>query len=156
MPSQSWSTYYAKNKVLIPTNVVTIVGVGMEVEPMEIVDIDNRVGIKHALLTVIAKGNPVVPHPSQKEMSRPTDIHKKLGFKSYKAFNFEAKLWDILRKNGVYSIDFYKISDDGRGYNSLPDKRINFPINTPVESVVDKLIEIITQTYQEKKEAIIK
>ena len=77
-------------------------------------------------------------------------IHKKLGFKSYKAFNQEAKTWGIVRNDRIYSIDFYKISSDGRGYNSLPDKRMNFTIDTPVETVVDKLIEIIQQAHHQK------
>lgn len=147
MSSQSWSVYYAKNKVLVPTSVVTTAGVGMEVDPMEIVDIDNSIEIRPALLTALSKGNAIVQHPGQDEMSKVT-IHKKLGFKNFKAFNLEAKLWSILKKNEIYSIDFYKISDDGRGYNSLPDKRINFSINTPVETVVDKLIEIIQEAHK--------
>lgn len=146
MPSQSWSVYYAKNKVLIPTNVVTTAGVGKEVEPMEVIDVENISEFKRAFLAVIAKGNPIVPHPSQDEMSKIT-IHKKLGFKSYKAFNHEAKVWSITQKDSSYSIDFYKISDDGRGYNSILDKRMVFSTNTSIETIVDKLIEIIQQTH---------
>jgi hypothetical protein len=149
MINQSWSIYSAKNKVLVPTSVETTAGVGMEVEPMEVVDIDDTDALKRALLDVITKGNPIVPHPSQDEMSKVT-IHKKLGFKSYKAFNHEANAWGVVRNDRIYSIDFYKISDDGRGYNSLPNKRMNFSIDTPVEIVVDKLIEIIQQAHHQK------
>lgn len=151
MASQSWSVYYANGKVLVPTRVETTVGVGMEIDPVDVIYVGNTAELNRAILTTIAKGNPIVPHPSQEEMSKPITFFKKLGFKSYKALNHEAITWDIRYKDDVYQIEFWqRDTKNGRGYVPDLSETITFPSNTPVESVVDKLIEIIQETHREK------
>ena len=145
-----WSVYYADSKVLIPTSVKTTDGVRRIVEPMEVVDVDDIAELKRAILATIAKGNPIVPHPSQEEMSKVGILHKKLGFRSYKTFNQKATTWHIGLSDGMYSIEFSKIAADGRGFDPDPIKEITFPTGTPIESVVDKLIEIIQETHRQK------
>jgi hypothetical protein len=122
----------------------------MKVDPMLIIDVSRTEELKQAILVTIAKGNPIIPHPSQEEMSKPVTIHKKLGFKTYKAFNHEAKTWGIVLKDGIYGIDFYKISDDGRGFNSIPSQKVTFPTGNSVETVVDRLIAIIQETHRQQ------
>lgn len=145
-----WSVYYAASKVLVPTSIKTTDGVRIIVDPMEVVGIDNTAELKHTILTTFAKGNPIVPHPSQEEMSKPTVFYKKLGFKSYKMFNSTAILWTIDSTDDQYEIIFHKVPEDGRGFVSDLSKTITFPISTPVETVVDKLIEIIQETHREQ------
>ena len=149
MTNQYWSIYYAKDLVLVPTSVKSSVGVRMTVDPMEIVHVNSRAELRHAISSIIAKGNPIVSHPSQEEMSKIT-IHKKLGFNSYKEFNHTAILWAIGLMNNVYEIEFWKVPENGRGYVSDPTKTINFPAGTTTETVVDKLIDIIQETHRQK------
>jgi len=149
---QYWSVFYANSKVLIPTQVETTAGVGSLEDPMEVIDVDHTDDLKRVILTTIAKGNPIVPHPSQEEMSKPINIHKKLGFKSYKAFNRNAQSLDIHYFDNIYNIFFNIVPKNGRGYNRDTSKTITFPSGTPVESVVDKLIEIIQETHRQKME----
>ncbi len=145
-----WSIFYANSRVLIPTSEKTTAGVRRIIDPMQVVNVEHTDDLKRAILVTIAKGNPIVPHPSQDEMSKPVDFHKKLGFKSYKAFNHTAILWSMDLDDGIYEIGFTKIAQDGRGYDSDTSKTITFPSGTPVETVVDKLIEIIQETHRQK------
>lgn len=148
MPNQYWSVYYANAKVLIPTEVKTTAGVFRHEDPMEVIDVDNTVELKRAILATIAKGNPIVPHPSQEKASK-INIHKKLGFKSYKMFNHSAILREIKLSDGRFSIQFWEVAKDGRGYDPDREKEIIFSVGTPVETVVNKLIEIIQQAHRE-------
>ena len=151
MNYQSWSCYLVDGKVLIPTKGKTTEGLGIHIEPMTVVSILEQEVLKKALLETIARGNPVHSF-KEVESQLKIGIHKKVGMKSYKVFNHVAILWGIEKKDDIYSIDFSKIAIDGRGFTpdtSKPD--IVFPPNTPVEKVVDRFINIITQTYQEKK-----
>ncbi len=150
MAVKCWSIYYAKNHVLIPTIVETFAGVNRLVDPMDVVDVNNQTELKHSILATIDKGNPLVPHPSREEMNEPITLHKKLGFKSYKAFNHNALTWAIISIDGIYEIKFSQVPESGRGYVPDPSKTITFPSGTPIETVVDKLIEIIQETHRQK------
>jgi len=145
---QYWPIFYANSMVLIPTSVKTTAGVRRSIDPMQVVNVENTLELKRAILATIAKGNPIVPHPSQEEMSKPTNIHKKLGFKSYKAFNHTAIAWNLDLDDGIYEIEFTKMTEDSRGHESDTSKTITFPSGTPVETVVDRLIEIIQETHK--------
>lgn len=150
MAYQYWLVFYANSSVLIPTQAKTTDGVGKVIEPMAVVDVQNTHGLRQVMLQVIGKGNPVIPHPSQEEMSKVGILHRKLGFKSHKTFNQKATIWHIGLGDGIYSIEFSKIATNGRGFDPDPTKEIIFPAGTPVDSVVDKLIEIIQKTHHEK------
>ena len=145
-----WSVYYADSKVLVPTSVKTTDGVRRIVDPMEVVGVDNAAELKRVILTTIAKGNPIVSHPSQEEMSKPITFQKKLGFKNYKAFNQRAILWSLDFDDNIYEIIFSNVSKDGRGYDRDMSKTITFPQGTTVEIVIEKLIEIIQQAHHQK------
>lgn len=155
MDSQYWDVYLVGEKVLVPTQGRTVNGLGLSIDPMVVVSILEPDVLRRTILDTIARGNPTVQDPGP---SFKTDMHKKVGMRSYKAFERASVSWDITKKGGIYSICFWKFGiEHGKGFTPDTSKPDNvFPPNTPVETVVDRLIEIIMQTYQEKKKEVTK
>lgn len=149
MPGQYWVVYYANAKVLVPVQAKTVAGIWRMIDPMKVIDVDKNSVLKRAIIDVIEKGNPIIPDQNRYEMLKIT-FHKRLGFKSYKAFHHGALLWEIKLNDKTFQLGFCGTESEGRGLESNQSERITFSSGTPVESVVDKLIEIIQETHREK------
>ncbi len=143
-----WSFYYSHGKILVPSFNKTTAGVYMVVEPITVVDIGDRRSLKEAIVMSIERGNPIIPHPNREEMSKPNHFFKRLGFKTHKSFFNTASRWDVWLSDGIFGIQSWK-DPDGTNYRS-PDtsKKITLPPNTTVESVVDKLFQMIDDEHK--------
>ena len=147
MTNQYWSAYYANSMILIPTSARTTIGVIIHIDPMVVIDINFIEKMRDAFLQIIEKGNPIISHPSQEELSKVPVFYKKLGFKSHKAFKNQSVAYEIKSINDVYSIELWKaVFSDGSRHDE--HKTTTFPSGTPVETVVDRLIEIIQETHK--------
>lgn len=145
-----WSVYFANGKVLVPTYAVTTVGVGAHIDPMEVVDVEDSESLFRAILSVITKGNPVIPHPSRDELSRLGKFYKKLGFGSNRAFCRSALLIDMQLAETGYSLQFWKPAIDNRGFDPDPSREIVFPAGTPIEPVIERLIKILQEAHRQE------
>jgi hypothetical protein len=110
-------------------------------EPVEVVPLTNTEGVRRALLSAIARGNPPAPRYSPGNFPPPA-VLKYAGVKTWSAFARGTLTWRIEENSGIYQIEGYRRNQKGY-WEQDPDQKIVFPPQTTVDTVVDCMIAIL-------------
>ncbi len=132
--------YLRSSFVYVPT-VGRRGGAYTDIEPVAVVPLANTDGLRRALLEAIGRGN--VPVPLLKGQHPPPVVLKYAGVKSWSAFARNASSWSIKEKSGSYQIVGYRTHSDGYYWVEDSNQKIEFPLGTVVDAVVDRLIAIL-------------
>jgi hypothetical protein len=127
--------------VYIPTMGKMGEGFYRGVEPVAVVPAKNTEALRQALKATIARGNPTVPQPQRRDDWPPPVVLKYAGVKSWSEFERGRRVWDLKERDRIY-----QIAGNVRGPNGWVEDRdqtINFPPDTSVDSVIDRMIAIL-------------
>jgi hypothetical protein len=134
-----WALFVRKKQVLIPTMARTEAGFYMAIEPVSVIDPQDRQSIRSALLEVIRRGNPTVPTPSRAAYP-PDPLVKHANVKTSSAFERSSRRWKIAQYANGYVTATYRPGKYG-GSEEDETTRQAFSLDEPVESVVDGLLD---------------
>lgn len=141
-----WSLYLKGHTVFVPTTGRLDQPVYREMEPVEVIPLSNTDGVRRALLSAIARGNPPAPHYPPGKNPLPI-VAKYAGAKTWSAFARGTLTWTIGQNDGIYQIESYR--RDQKGYwEQDPDQKIVFPSQTSVDTVIESMISILQQAAQ--------
>jgi hypothetical protein len=131
----------------IPTVVQLTTGAYLDVDPVAVEPSDNTEGLRRAISAAITRGNAVVSTPAKGKWPAPF-LLKYAGARSWSAFARGASMWSIDEENESYRITGYP--DHAEGY-WVPDphKTINFPGDSKIEFVVNRMIEILQEAAKQ-------
>jgi hypothetical protein len=134
--------------VYIPTSyLVERGGPFFEGEPLESVSVEQTKRLRLAFLAAIDRGNAPISR-AQVAAFRAVNTPPMLvatGARSWNALDKEMKgSWSIVEKDGVYQIRVDQPMEP-RGWHEDKAKRVEFPLGTPVEAVIDRLIAMIQE-----------
>jgi hypothetical protein len=132
--------YLRNGKVIIPTLGAVHQRLHRDIEPVEVADVSDAEGIRRALYATIARGNPPTPYYKQGIYPQPVVV-KYAGVKSWSAFARATSTWDIKESDAKYRIVGRSLGRDG--WIEDPDKTIDFPPGTSVDTVIDRMIAIL-------------
>jgi len=139
-----WELYVRKGFAYIPTMAKTEAGFYLAIEPVEVVPIEDKAALEQALAKIISRGNPRVPTPTRANFPQPVLLsHAKV--KSWSTFVKSASGWSIANEKGSFLIAPYRLVENG-GFEEDPDAREALPESTPVDSVVRRAVERVTQS----------
>lgn len=113
----------------------------MDVDPVAVVPAANADGLRRALLDTIARGNAVVPNPSEDKWPPPV-LLKYAGARTWSAFARGASQWSIEGVDGNYQIVGFREHPKGYWVED-PERKIDFPTNSPVADLIDRMIAIL-------------
>ena len=118
-------------------------------EPVDVVPLSNTDGVRRALHSAIARGNPPAPRYSPGHFPPPV-VLKYAGVKSLSAFERGTLTWGIEQTDGNYRIAGYR-RHPKRGYwEPDPQQKIEFPPGSTVDDVIDRLIAILQQATRQQ------
>src|SRR5665213_2001657 len=81
----------------MPVLAKTVAGFYQGIDPVAVVPVLQTAEMHRAIAETIARGNPVIPTPSPKEIPLPSML-KYAGVKTWKTFDREATCWKITEK----------------------------------------------------------
>ena len=136
-----YKIYLKKCTVYLPTTVNQGIARYMTVEPVTVVPVADTEALHRAMRETIPKENRFVA-PSVEDARKPPVLLKYTGDKSWSAFMRGTSPWSISEKDGKYQIEGYRT--DRKGYwEEDPDNVIEFPVGTPLDAVIDRMIAIL-------------
>jgi|SRR5580704_13952584 hypothetical protein len=142
-----FQAYLRRGIVYVPTMARREGGAYTGIEPVALVPVTNAEGIRRSLSDAIARKNITVPVPKGK-WPQPI-LLKYAGVKTWSAFARDADIWTIEEKNRNYQIQGYQMHRKGY-WEPDPNQKIDFAAGTAVDTVIDRLIEILQDTAQRR------
>jgi hypothetical protein len=133
-----WLLILCKGQAFVPTMARTEAGFYIGIEPVEVVDARDHVGMEQALIRTIRRGNPAVPTPSRANSSKNL-LLKYAKVKSTTSFEKLARSWKFSKSDGAYLIIPYKRRKDG-GEEEDQERGEGIPAEEPLELVVRRLV----------------
>ena len=125
--------------------VLAAVGPGaghLHIEPVAAIPVGDAEGLRKAFLERFARGNAVVPVPSNADDYPESFVLKAAGVKSWARFKRGVATWRIGYNDGIYKIIGHRQNDRGT-YVQDPDQTITLPPGTSADQVCDRMIEIL-------------
>lgn len=132
-----------KGKAFIPTMAQTEAGFYVGIEPVEVVDVSDRLGVEDAMLRAINRGNPVIPTPTRDSFPEPV-LLKYANMKSLAAFERSSESWKLSKREGAYLLAPYRPGKNG-GSEEDPDRTEAIPAEMPLIAIVHRLVERATK-----------
>jgi hypothetical protein len=137
-----------KAVVHIPTS-CRVPGHGFWVEdvPFESVPVERSQELRQAILTTIERGNPSISleRVSALRDNKDNPRLKAMGVKSWHVLDRGTTgLWSITDRNGTYEIRVNQPMKP-RGWHEDKTKRVDFPVGTPIDEVITRLIAMIQE-----------
>jgi hypothetical protein len=132
--------YLRKGKVIIPTSGAVHQRLHRDIEPVAVADVSDAEGIRQAIHATIARGNPPTPYYKPGIHPQPVVV-KYAGVRSWSAFARGTSTWDINKRGANYRIVGRSLGRDG--WIEDPNKTIDFPPGTSVDTVIDRMIAIL-------------
>src|ERR1700752_135421 len=143
-----WHVYRKGDVVFVPTTGALHKGVYREIEPVAVVPLTSTGGVRRALRATVARGNPPAPRYSSGNFPPPV-LLKYADAKTWSAFARGASTWSIELTEGLYQIVGYR--KNAKGYWERDrNQKIEFPVATETEAVIDRMIAILQQAPQNK------
>lgn len=137
-----WSLYLRKHVVLVPTTgKLDDEPVYREMEPVSVVPLSNTDGVRQALHSAIARGNPSAPRYTPGNFP-PAVVLKYAGVRSWLAFARSTLFWGIQQTDGAFQIVGYRLHPKGY-WQSDPQQKIKFPPGSTADEVIDRMISIL-------------
>lgn len=134
-----WLLFVRKGKVFVPTMARTEAGYYLGIEPVAVIDCDDRGAIHSVLVDTIQRGNPVIPTPSRSNFPR-DPLLKYANVKSISTFEQTAQCWKVGRYANEYVIAPYRPSSSG-GSQEDNSSRESLPLDQPIQSIVQRLMD---------------
>jgi hypothetical protein len=148
----TFNAYLRGGIVYVPTVVrLQKGGAYMDVEPVAVEPVSNTHGLRRAFSDAIARKNVFVPNPPKNNWPRPI-LLKYSGAKTWSAFARNASMWSVDEENDVYSIVAYREHRDGYWVQDK-NRKIEFPLDTPVAQVIDRMVAILQEAAQQREPA---
>lgn len=135
-----WGLYLKGHTVYVPTTGKLDQPVYREMEPVDVVSLSNTAGLRQALHSAIARGNPSAPSYSPGNYPPPVVV-KYAGVKTWAAFARGTLTWEIGQNDGIYQIQGFR--RDPKGWEPDPNQKIVFPSGTTIDVVIDRMITIL-------------
>jgi hypothetical protein len=144
-----WGLYLRQHVVFVPTTGVLDEGpIYREMEPVDVVPLSDTDGVRRALQSAIARGNPPAPRYSPGNFPPPV-VLKHAGVKSWSAFERGTLPWTIEQTDGTYQIIGYR-RHPKRGYwESDPQQKITLPPGSTAGDVMDRIIAILQEAARD-------
>lgn len=138
--------YLRNGTVYLPTMGKMAEGFYRGVEPVAVVSASDIDGIRQALRTTIARGNPVVPMLRRSEWKPPV-LLKYAGVKSWSAFERGMLFWTIKSTDTSFRIAGQK-KQPNRMWNDDPEQTVILPSGATTDDVVERMITILQDVPQ--------
>jgi hypothetical protein len=135
--------YLRSGTIYLPTMGKMDEGFYRAVEPVTLVSASDIDGIRRALQTTIARGNPVVPMLRRSEYPPPL-LPKYARVKSWSAFERGLMFWTIKEKKGVFQIAGQSKRPD-RAWRDDAKRTITLPPTSTVDDVIDHVVAILQE-----------
>jgi hypothetical protein len=133
--------YLRRSKIYIPSIAKDQSGVYIHIEPVSSISVADTLGFEDVFRKLIAQGNPLISNrPRDNKDASP--ILKVAGVKTFTAFAQGALVWGVDELNGCYTILPYK-KGKPRGWVPDRERKIEFPPETAVNEISDRLISMI-------------
>jgi hypothetical protein len=139
--------YLRSGTVYVPTMGKMDQGFYRGIEPVAVVAVSNTGALGQALQAAIARGNPDVPMLKRRDWPPPVTL-KYAGVRSWSAFERGMQLWSLDKKNSVFKITPYAKSPN-RMWVPIAEQTISFPVATPANEVIDRMIAILLDAARE-------
>jgi hypothetical protein len=134
-----WMLTIRKGKAYVPTMAKTEAGFYMGMEPIEVVDIEDRQEVENAVIRAITRGNPLVPTPLRDNYP-PSPLLKAANVSSLSTFEKSAQTWKLSKHKGAYEIVPYKhVKPTGALEDTERTELV--PDSEPLPIVVHRLVE---------------
>lgn len=143
--------YLRTGTVYLPTMGKMDEGFYRGVDPVAVVSASDIEGMRQALQTTIARGNPMVPMLRRSEIPPPV-LLKYAGVKRWSEFERGLTFWMIKERNGVFQIAGQTKHPDG-GWRDSPERTITFIPNSTADEVIDCMIAIVQEAAKKPKDA---
>jgi hypothetical protein len=138
-----WSLYLRKQVVYVPTTgKLEDEPIYRQMEPVEVAPLSNPDGVRRALLSAVARGNPPAPQYTPGNFP-PHVVLKYAGVKSQSTFERGALTWGIHETDGAFQIVGYRRHSKKGYWEQDPQQKIEFPPGTSVDAVIDRMIAIL-------------
>jgi hypothetical protein len=115
--------------------------------PLDSVPVKQTEQLRRAIVTAIGRGNPPISRDQARAMIHGKDdpLLKAIGARSWYILDRQTEgLWGIVEKDGLYQIRVDQPMEP-RGWHEDRTKRVEFPPDTPVDDVIDRLIAMIQE-----------
>lgn len=140
-----WSLYLRKQVVYVPTTgKLDDESVYRKMEPVEVAPLSNPDGVRRALQSAIARGNPPAPRYTPGNFPPPVML-KYAGVKSLSTFERGTLTWGIHETDGAFQIAGYRRHAKKGYWEQDPQQKIEFPPGTSVDVVIDRMIAILQE-----------
>jgi hypothetical protein len=145
MNSSILNVYGFKDLILVPTTVMTDVGLYVHEEPVLVIRRDDYPSIKKIISGRLSAPNARVRHPSQEELSKPAAVLKHAKVKSWKAFESAVNAWRVTYDDSAFTLTrLVRMTPRGLTEDRTSDKR--FTGSDARDAVVDALITDLAST----------
>ncbi|MFZ9396032.1 MAG: hypothetical protein ACO25F_08235 [Erythrobacter sp.] len=142
MMVRSAVAYLCHGNLVVAPIVHTTDGVGVEVDPIVIEEID-AVSVAGALTGALRHSDRIIPHPAQvewKDIFKP--FLKAVGVRSYKSFMASAKRIEIVLDGDWFVLVPQENLGSSKGFAAIPDAEIRFP-GTDIDGMTRCLLKLI-------------
>ena len=146
MKRQSFVVVRFKDRVLIPTQSMMgeAGGAFLETGPVVVHEISDEQGIVRSIIEAIAKGNPIVPHPSRDAWPKPVLI-KPAGVRSQVALERSSATFPTFCNGKLWHIYPSKRNAKGR-WEADMTKVETHPADIPPEQLAQRMVELVVGT----------
>lgn len=142
-----WNIYLRNGIAYVPTVAQAEsgghLGYFMDIEPVIVVPATERETLKRAIIERMIKGNPIVPAPTRDGFPKPI-LPKYANVKSWSAFENNALLWTISKKDGDYNISPQRKRPD-RGWEDDLERLESLPPGTTLDAAAERLATLVLQ-----------
>lgn len=135
---RAWQLYTRGDKVYLPTSAKTAAGFFLDDDPVEVVDLADKAGLRDAICRVVSKGNPEVPTPLDPDVHEPA-VLKHAGLRTWSAFARRAELWTIKERDGNFEI-IRMLKRPGGGWTGNPEESEALVPGTTVDQLAELLV----------------
>jgi hypothetical protein len=140
-----WHVYLRNGMVYVPTVAQAEtgghLGYFMNIDPVEVVPVADTKTLQRAIKEAVFKGNPVVPAPTRATFPKPVMLNY-AKVKSWSAFEKNALVWTIEKKDGNYQIKPGRRRAD-RGWEDDPERIESLPPGTALDMVAQRVADLV-------------
>jgi hypothetical protein len=143
-----WLLFLLNGQAFVPTMARTEAGFYMGIDPVEVVDARDQIGLEQAVMRVVNRGNPSVPTPARSNF--PKNPMLKYAKVKQSSFNKFAQYWQLSKRDGAYFIVPYRPRNDGVGKEEDVERGEAIPAEVPLETVVRRLVRRVLESDRQE------
>jgi hypothetical protein len=113
-----------------------------DIEPVEVLPLENVAHLAAGLRRAILRGNPIIPfcHPDD---APPPILLQYAGAKSWSSFAKGTRVWHLRDEdNGQYQISGYRPTR-GAAFEPDPDRLVTLPLGATIDDLVKRMVIIL-------------